>query len=572
MADDMYGGMSLESLGSSLLEKKEKKEKAAAKAAKKNDNIQKALALMLGAQTIFKGAYNRRAKELEAKKTFDIANNENQAKEMRDLSYIVESIPANYMPDATVEERSEAFYKTENYDLFKQRIRNVVDAKFKQTGLAEQLGFRDFNDFKQSSTYDNQFEVGARNFAKEYLTDNRYMKFENELQNLFKINPSDRDLDRIDLFKRAQGLTAHKLTVEEKRYYSNKLEQYRRKGNLVGGVKEVLSRLGLREQEEGGVNPFKAITEQDLLGPKIEEVMSALNINGIANTVVDTAMMTKNISDVVYSERTQTPDGQKARERLDTTYLPQMSLDFESKNYSTKDNPVNMVSAKNFEEIINDIKKDQPAEYQKFLMDATAINYKLKEDDMFAKNVYLGLEGAKTGELTYSEFKSNLDEEGFRMKLGVSMALTEGSYDREGLFAGYGYRTVGVPSVIYDRYSGSIPLILGEGIKRPTINNNNFTVTKEYRQFSKDLKVKNYDMHVENILKTNLKNETAREVMLNKLFTQIPNPLDLTQEEYLERLAREALSKLERTDVAGRKEILERIPTEFQLFPNPFKN
>ena len=27
MADDMYGGMSLESLGSSLLEKKEKKEK-----------------------------------------------------------------------------------------------------------------------------------------------------------------------------------------------------------------------------------------------------------------------------------------------------------------------------------------------------------------------------------------------------------------------------------------------------------------------------------------------------------------------------------------------------------------
>ena len=48
-------------------------------------------------------------------------------------------------------------------------------------------------------------------------------------------------------------------------------------------------------------------------------------------------------------------------------------------------------------------------------------------------------------------------------------------------------------------------------------------------------------MHVEHILKTNLKNETAREAMLNKLFTQIKNPLDLTQEEYLERLSKEKI-------------------------------
>ncbi len=543
MADDMYGGMSLESLGSSLLEKKEKKEKAAAKAAKKNDNIQKALAVMLGAQTIFKGAYNRRAKELEARKTFDIANNDNQAKEMRDLSYIVESIPANYMPDATTEERSESFYKTENYDLFKQRIRNVVDAKIKQTGLAESLGFRDFNEFKQSSTYDNKFEIGARNFAKEYLTDNRYMKFENELQNLFKINPSDRDLDRIELFKRAQGLTAHKLTVEEKRYYSNKLEEYRKKGNIVGGVKEVLSRFGLREQEEGGVNPFKAITEQDLLGPSIEEMMSALNINGIANTVIDEAMMTKNISNIVYSDIAKTPTGEAAQKRLNEIYLPQMELDFESKNYSTKDNPVNMISGKNIEDAISDI-RSQPAEYAKFAEDITGINFKLKEDSVFAQNVYLGLEGAKTGELTYSEFKINLEDEGFRMKLATSMALTEGSYVRQrplsGIIPGktYGYRQAGIPTIVYDRYNGVLPLALGEGIKR---TNNNFKVSKEYLQFPKDLKVKNYDMHVEHILKTNLKNETAREAMLNKLFTQIKNPLDLTQEEYLERLSKEKI-------------------------------
>jgi hypothetical protein len=130
------------------------------------------------------------------------------------------------------------------------------------------------------------------------------------------------------------------------------------------------------------------------------------------------------------------------------------------------------------------------------------------------------------------------------MKLATSMALTEGSYVRQrplsGIIPGktYGYRQAGIPTIVYDRYNGVLPLALGEGIKR---TNNNFKVSKEYLQFPKDLKVKNYDMHVEHILKTNLKNETAREAMLNKLFTQIKNPLDLTQEEYLERLSKEKI-------------------------------
>ena len=119
------------------------------------------------------------------------------------------------------------------------------------------------------------------------------------------------------------------------------------------------------------------------------------------------------------------------------------------------------------------------------------INFKLKEDSVFAQNVYLGLEGAKTGELTYSEFKINLEDEGFRMKLATSMALTEGSYVRQRPLSGvipgktYGYRQAGIPTVVYDRYNGNVPLAVGEGIKKPTVSNKGYTVTKEYKQFQK---------------------------------------------------------------------------------------
>ena len=52
-----YQDMSVSELGSSLLQRKEERDKAARKDARKNQNIEKALGLLLAGQHVFKTAY-----------------------------------------------------------------------------------------------------------------------------------------------------------------------------------------------------------------------------------------------------------------------------------------------------------------------------------------------------------------------------------------------------------------------------------------------------------------------------------------------------------------------------------
>jgi len=70
-----YKNMSIEELGGSLLQRQSDQAAAAAKRAKKQDRVQQALALMLTGQAIFKGAYNKRSKELDDRMAFDEINN-----------------------------------------------------------------------------------------------------------------------------------------------------------------------------------------------------------------------------------------------------------------------------------------------------------------------------------------------------------------------------------------------------------------------------------------------------------------------------------------------------------------
>ena len=74
MADDIYGNisnMSVDELGSSLLQKKAQSDRAAAKKAKKNERIQQGLALLLMGQGVMKTQFKKRMKEAEEKKDME---------------------------------------------------------------------------------------------------------------------------------------------------------------------------------------------------------------------------------------------------------------------------------------------------------------------------------------------------------------------------------------------------------------------------------------------------------------------------------------------------------------------
>jgi len=556
MANGIGQGQSLESFGASLLQKKEEKERAAVKASKKNEKVQKALAVLLAGQSIFKGAVSKRLKELETAQTFELSNNQYQAKEINDLSYIVDAIPANFMKDASNEERVKRFVENEDtFNLFKQRISPVIDNKIKSRSL--DLGGLTFEEYKNTTTYDNQLQAMASDYAREYLTDNKYQTFENSLRTLLDPKMGGIEMDRVELFKRGIGLSSHDLSVAEKRNYNNIVNEYRKKGNIIGGLKEVFNRIGKKEEETGGYNPFKVIDENVLIGPQMSEVMGALNLNGITNTVVDRHMLTKNVSDTIYTDLIRSPSQKTYLNQIMDRYVNPMANNIKTGNYPTEQMPTNMISPRVLKDFLSDL--DVP---QKDLLssDIGAVSLKLKNDKGFSRNVYLGLEGAKTGELSYAEFTSLLNEEGFRTQLSASIVITEGAVvKKEGFFGKIipgktrGYNVTGNLTRVYDRYNGNIPLAVGEGIKKPTVSNKGYTVTKEYKQFPKKLKVENYNNLIENIMKENISSEVALEIELNKLFTQIPNPLGLTQEEYLEKLASErVVEKMKTQEVFSR--------------------
>ena len=72
MVLDNYSSMSIDELGSSLLQKKDDAAKKAAKRSKKNDRIQQALAVLMLGQGVMKSQYKKRAKELEDFHKFEI--------------------------------------------------------------------------------------------------------------------------------------------------------------------------------------------------------------------------------------------------------------------------------------------------------------------------------------------------------------------------------------------------------------------------------------------------------------------------------------------------------------------
>jgi len=95
MADDIYGNMSnmsVDELGSSLLQKKAISDRAAAKKAKKNERIQQGLALLLMGQGVMKTQFKKRMKELDDFHKFETMGNDHKTKQINMNATILNTI------------------------------------------------------------------------------------------------------------------------------------------------------------------------------------------------------------------------------------------------------------------------------------------------------------------------------------------------------------------------------------------------------------------------------------------------------------------------------------------------
>ena len=259
-----FGSQSLEELGSSLLSRQAEINRQQQKEAKKSRRIGQALALMGVGQKIFKNAYNKRAKELDDLKIFEIANNTEQAKRINGMSNLVSVIPDNFEADKSLDDRVKLFMDSSNADLLEQKLGPTINTMLDNMSM--------FEGFNVTPEYSKTKEHLTTEAVRFLLDGNKYKEFEGELRKLY----NDPDMDRAQLLEKGMGLTTSALTKAERKYYDNIKQEYRDKG-ILQGLKDIGRKLGKRADDKGELNLFRNIDNLDLYG-SMDEVLDNLTI------------------------------------------------------------------------------------------------------------------------------------------------------------------------------------------------------------------------------------------------------------------------------------------------------
>ena len=535
-----YKDMSVSELGSSLLQRKEEKDRQAAKSIKKSERMQQALGVLLAGQAVFKGAFNRRSKELESAYQFQLADNESQAREINLVSKLTQPMYqwAQTTKDQTFENEEEklnAFVESPYFDSFRIAINGYTEPAFKSM-----LGDK-YETFSRQAGYSNAQVEAAKAYASEYLKDNKYETVVSELQNIFDM--PEKDFDAIDLFKRGNGLKLHELNEIERRNYQRILNTYKDDSNLFSGIKQVFKLFNDKEARKGGIPLFKTIDEKVLLGPSINSVLDSLDFQGLTNKIVNDQLVKMNKSPLRAEALFELPKNKTLRDSLPAR-MDELSRLVDSKKFSlyndlSKDGKANIISQSDLDDLFDNMSEIDKQELQRdggllsILLDPKQL-----ENQQFLKALY---KSNHTGDvnITFDQFKNKLQNETFRVQYAMTLAASEG-YKNYGFGLSTGMKTSrydpesgNVLNVVYDRYSGSIPSLLGETINLPTKNNPNYRVGDGWRKLTTENKLDDINAAVFAIQRKPI-SDKLKQVELDNLFANVPHPLKLTSDEHIQ--------------------------------------
>jgi len=235
-----YGDMSIEELGSSLLQRQSDIAEQRAKEAKKNRRFQQAIGLLTAGQAIFKNATQKRLKELDDLQAFNMQDNVEQSQQIKTLGRIGANMPNQEWfaerKDMDVNTITKEILNDDRYGKnLQQNLAPVIDAAIKQ-GVPEE----EYAMFKSgTSEYDTAFQLGLHNLISNYVSPHvdakgnktgkrNFEMYETELRKLL----SERDLDSAKLFEQAIAITPGRLNQAEKRYYARLKSEYANRGYI----------------------------------------------------------------------------------------------------------------------------------------------------------------------------------------------------------------------------------------------------------------------------------------------------------------------------------------------------
>jgi len=555
MADDIYGNMSnmsIDELGSSLLQKKAASDRAAAKKAKKNERIQQGLALLLMGQGVMKTQFKKRMKELDDFHKFETIGNDNKAKQLNMNATILNTIGNTWDGKGGLE----GFKNSDDYLRFSQEVRPFVDKKIKAMTADE------YDTVYGTSTYENAMDLASESYAKKYLEVDKksgkanYLAYQDGLREI--LGDEAIDMDKNELFQRAMGLSADELTTYQRRNYQKVLAEYKAQGNIVGGFKRVLGLFNDDYKRKGGFDIFSKVTEDALAGPTIRDLNQAMNLKGMTNNIVSKALADASKSPTRWKERASGKRFENYRKNVGELYLPQMTNLIKEGRYPSELGSDSFVNKKNWEEFMRDV---SPLDKEALILDTTALSLRLKEDKKFLTAVYNETEGKKEDGKSFNEFRAILDDEANRTMFAATIVTDAGFRDEDWYPFGKQetYNSFGTLTQVYNKYN--ISTMIGDDIK--VDERGGLNLPESYIDASKDRKKDMLESTVKDILK-NSKTENERNIKLGgALDIEINKYFGMDSQAYIENLAAKEMKDVE-TPVSLEQEIQERYLTSKQ--------
>ena len=544
MADDIFGNMSnmsIDELGSSLLQRKAEQEREAAKKAKKNERIQQGLALLLMGQGIMKTQYKKRMKELEDFHKFETLNNEHKVKQLNMNATILNTIGNTWDGKGGLD----GFKNSDDYIRFSKEVRPFVDQKIRAMTADE------YDSIYGTNTYENTMDLATESYAKKYLdTDKKsgkanYLAYQDGLREL--LGDEAIDLDKNELFQRAMGLSVDELTGYQRKNYQNVLAEYKAQGNLMGGFRRVLGLFNDDFKAKGGFDIFSKVTEDALAGPTIRDLNQAMNLKGMTNNIVSKALADASKSDTRWRERARGKRFENYRKNIGELYLPQMTNLIEEGRYPSELQTDTFIGKGNWEEFINDM---SAGDKEDLILDTAALSLRLKEDRRFLESVYNETEGKKADGRSFNEFKAILDDESNR-SMFAAMIVTDAGFRDESWnpfnWKNETYDSFGTLTKVYNKYN--VSNMIGDGInvdKRGKVS-----LPESYIEAPKERKQAMLKSTVKDILATS-KTENERNIKLSgELDSEINKYFGMDSQAFIEMLAQEEMTfdKPSRTDL-----------------------
>lgn len=530
MADDIYGNMSnmsIDELGSSLLQKKAASDRDAAKKAKKNERIQQGLALLLMGQGVMKTQFKKRMKELDDFHKFETIGNDNKAKQLNMNSTILNTIGNTWDGKNGLE----GFKNSDDYLRFSQEVRPFVDQKIKAMTADE------YDTVYGTSTYENAMDLASESYAKKYLEVDKksgkanYLAYQDGLREI--LGDEAIDMDKNELFQRAMGLSADELTTYQRRNYQKVLAEYKSQGNIVGGFKRVLGLFNDDYKRKGGFDIFSKVTEDALAGPTIRDLNQAMNLKGMTNNIVSKALADASKSPTRWKERASGKRFENYRKNVGELYLPQMTELIEEGRYPSELQTSTFIGKNNWTEFMRDV---SPLDKEALILDTTALSLRLKEDKKFLTAVYNETEGKKENGKSFNEFRAILDDEASRTMFAANI-VTDAGFRDEGWVPFFGkqetYDSFGTLTQVYNKYN--ISTMIGDDIK--VNDKGGLSLPESYINASKATKKDMIEATVKDILK-NSKTENERNIKLGgALDIEINKYYGVDSQAYIESLA-----------------------------------